>query len=803
MIQNYSIQHGKLNFCLKYLIAFFLFTGSQTCLNAQSKGFENSIKTFQNYSEAYRETVYSHLNKTILIKGETLGFSSYVLNKDLKKPSHLTKNLYCVITDSNNKTIKSKLVKVENGFSNNVFGIDSLFTSGEYTFKAYTNWMKNFDEQDAFVETFKVIDPEVEKVIKRKIVKNKIDAQFLPEGGHFVNSVKTNVGVVIKDSEGYGISNASGVVLDKKNQTVTTFKTNSLGIGRFFLTPKMDENYIVEVKNLDTTFQFEINNIKERGISVSLNDLKSKIALEFKTNTTTLNQIKGKAYKLAFHNGKNIKAIDVLFKSESLVKIIDIKDLFSGINIFTLFDENNNPILERLFFNYEGINFIRSAKPSIAKSRDSLKIQIPYKALKSLKNTNVSVSVLPEETKSYQRHHNIVSYALLQPYVNGYIENAAYYFTDINGKKKYDLDNLLITQGWSSYNWNTIFNSTNANNFAFEDGITIQVNNNNNGPSSFIIYPLENNQGFLVDLPENEKKITKSGFYPESDEKLNLATLNRKGKVKKSNFYTRFYPSKIPTFNIHTKPLSLKGLTYTKYTEATPFVIDFNKAQELDEVVVKTDLRQTKINMLKGSSWNKVYLFDDAKRAMNLTLENYINSYVVGFYANWSDGELKIESRTDGSLIGSSTPIIYLDDVRLSSNEFLINFDMSRVDYIVVNRHGFGEGMLGANGAIKIYTSNLFPGKNKNQSFRAYEFPIAFSKNKNFYIPKYTSYTDDFFKEYGVIDWIPNCKTDNLGNLNLTIHNSGNNNVKLFIEGLTQDGSFISETKVIKFTDSQ
>ncbi len=138
------------------IVAFYSPTGEP--LMAQIENSENIITPFNDYNALYREVAYCHLNKSTFIKGEMIGFSGYVFDKDLKVPSTLTKNLYCVITDNNNKVIKSKMVKVNNGFTNNVFKIDSLFTSGNYTFKAYTNWMKNFDEPNAFVESFRVID---------------------------------------------------------------------------------------------------------------------------------------------------------------------------------------------------------------------------------------------------------------------------------------------------------------------------------------------------------------------------------------------------------------------------------------------------------------------------------------------------------------------------------------------------------------------------------------------------------------------------------------------------------------------
>ena len=106
---------------IKFLITMLIYTVSHTSLQAQESGQDKIDESYQNYSKAYREIAYCHLNKSTYIKGEHIGFSAYVLNKDLKTPSELTKNLYCVILDSTNAIIQSKLVKIDNGFSHNIF----------------------------------------------------------------------------------------------------------------------------------------------------------------------------------------------------------------------------------------------------------------------------------------------------------------------------------------------------------------------------------------------------------------------------------------------------------------------------------------------------------------------------------------------------------------------------------------------------------------------------------------------------------------------------------------------------------
>jgi hypothetical protein len=735
-----------------------------------------------------------------------LGFSAYVLDKDLKVPSRTSKNLYCVITDSNNKVVKSKLVRLTDGFANNVISIDSSFTSGNYTFKAYTNWMKNFDEPNAFVELFRVIDPELENTVEKPVIEDSLDAQFLPEGGYLVTSVQTVVGVIIKNLQGFGVSNIEGKVYDTKNELKTTFRTNRMGIGRFLLIPDINERYIVKINHLNKAYQFQLTDVKPKGISINVNNTRNSLALSFRTNESTLKDIKGKLFKMTIHNGNEGNGFVFRFNKKQIVKIIDHKLLFSGTNIITLFDEENRPILERLFFNYKGVNLITTDNPISIARRDSTYITIPLTNFvnESNKYSNISISVLPEKTKSYQRHHNIVSHTYLQPYLKGYIENAQYYFANVDFKIKYDLDNLLITQGWSSYKWDNIFDYNITDDYAFEDGIELRAFQQDSRQSDFILYPLKYSNGVLLNLTEDQNRFVVSNLYPTGDERLNIGALNRKGKAKDNpKLYLQFFPSNISDYHVNHYILNPRSSDLTQNLSESIFTqVDLNKTQILEEVVVEASARLTKIKNLESKAFIEVDVFDDKKRAMHLSLARYINNYVPSFIANERGGTFNIKRRFSRTLTtNNQSPIVYLDDVLMSSLDYFYAFDMSTVDYVTVNKDGLGEGFLGANGVIKIYTSLDYSNKRDGNFLKQFEFPLTFSKDKKFYAPKYVVYNDSFFNQYGVIDWIPRCSIDEKGNLNFKVYNPANNNMKFFVEGITSQGNFISETIVLKLND--
>ena len=117
------------------------------------------LKSYTDYTEASREIIHVHLNKSAYLEGEDIGFTAYVFDKSTKQPSLSTTNLYVNLVDDTNNVVKKALLKVDNGVASNVFTIDTTLTTGNYTFKAYTNWMRNFNERNYFEEHIEIINP--------------------------------------------------------------------------------------------------------------------------------------------------------------------------------------------------------------------------------------------------------------------------------------------------------------------------------------------------------------------------------------------------------------------------------------------------------------------------------------------------------------------------------------------------------------------------------------------------------------------------------------------------------------------
>ncbi len=782
---------------MKKIIAFLLLVIANG-YGQKQLDFDKVPEAFEAYSQLPREVVYVHLNKSTYIKGEYIGFKAYVFDKGEKKLSNETKNLYCTIADEQNRIIKKQLIKIDNGIGDGLIRVDSLFNTADYSIKAYTNWMRNFTEPNYFEQIISVVDPETDPEIKAEEQQLKIDTQFLPEGGHAVAGLEAVFGVIIKDQNGFGLPFIKGTVVDGNGDFVTTFKTNNFGIGRLGFLTANNKSYSAKFNYLNKEYIFPINDIENQGIVVKLQDLKNKVGLTFRAQFRDKKLLR-EAYLLTIHNGDSLKAIDLQFNRESaeIIKVFPKENLFPGINVITLFTPEGKPVLERLFFNEVGIDLRSDLKCQVIQKQDSLYLSLS--ALKEImpnKWSSLSVSILPESTESYKAHHSLPSYQLLNPYVKGPIENAAYYFKDMSPKKSFELDNLLITQGWSSYDWNTIFTQAPKYLYDFEKGLTYKVTLNSRKGNEYYIFPSYHHKSQILSLEKEKNSFSVDEYYPVEGEKLGIAELSNSGESKPAKVFIQFKPSSIPDFQLRrVSLLPNKKPQILNFMEVPMSFEKIEKLQQLDEVVILKDRTKTRIEKLANSTAGKIDFFKPNDPRRNQFLSNYLGTR--GFLVNEYAGDFFIAARNPNTP-NNTRPAIYLDGVLLTDFNILYRFRMDLVDYIEINASGVGNGLFGGGGVIKIVTDPFRRVENfGGESYVDYDIPLVFNKKKRFYNPSYQSYNSNFFNTYGTIDWQPNVSFNTNGEAVLQIKDYGIPKLKLFVEGIVNDSEYVSETLVI------
>lgn len=782
---------NKLNLLCAVIVVFF------TSQMVSQNGVELLIDTYTDYVDAPREVAYVHLNKSVYVEGEMLGFQAYVFDKITKERSMMTSNLYCTITDNDGNVVKEKLVLMQNGIASNVFNIDSTFTKDEYTFKAFTNYMLNFDEQNHFEQKFKVIYADKEEEIRLSSNNSKIDLQLLPEGGHLITDIFNNVSVIAKNELGEGIPNASVAIVNLNNELISELKLNEFGIGKTIFKPTMGESYKLKLTTNEFKHQINISDIKPTGLALSLTEVQDKVIFKISTNENGLKTFGNRNFNLVIHNGGEINTVPFSLNNQPEAAIaFESTNLFTGINIFTLFDENNRPILERLYFNYNGMITGDLNPEKVIKKSDSITVVLNIKDFKKDTFNNLSISILPGKTKSYNHHNNILSSVYIQPYINGAIENGAAYFKNNDQKTKYNLDLLLMSQGWSSYKWSNIFKGAPLLNHAFERGIDVVATiNNNNKSGTYMVYPLKNNNTEIFEVTSNQSKFHQENLVPVEGESFRASLLKKQGKTGSPGLYVRFHPANIPMFSKQTPILSanLQKQFNSNYIDfATQ---SWDNAVALDEVVVTSSRQFTRAEKLNRTAVNsRVEVVSDKDRMTNVRLSVYLNR--LGWYAEERPGNFTISNPRVNW--GPNTPLVYLDDALLTDYTILSNMNLEVIDVIEYDLYGRQGGIRGNAGYIKIYTDpSVMLKSNNSANLLRQQFPLTFAKDQRFYSPVYKYYNTNFFNELGVISWFDRVTPDENGRVELKFPNTNTSEIKLFIEGIVNGQQLLSSEKTM------
>ncbi|MEY8848106.1 hypothetical protein AB9K26_04790 [Psychroserpens sp. XS_ASV72] len=786
---------------MKYQLFYLIFFLSLP-LNVLSQSNPKIETAYPEYFNLPRETMFVHLNKTTFISGEEIWFKTYTYDRRQHKVFKETTNIYVGIYNSEGKQIKKQLFLAENGRAHGSFKIDSTYTSGTYYVKASTNWMQNFKENDAFVQKILIVDKNYAEPQKEAI---SYDFQFLPEGGHCIADTKNHIGFKAIDHLGQGVV-VKGKVLDSENFELLTFESNTFGMGKFIFRPEPNKAYTAEItfKNGETITK-QLPKAELEGISMLINNSdKNEIVMSFYTNNETLKNIKNKSFKIAIHKDGDMKLLPLSFGQSTRKSLALNKEvLFEGVNTITLIDSENRPINERLFFNSSSLkseSVFLSQLPSI---NDSLALSMyHYKK----ENFNLSISVLPETTISYQPNHNIISAFYLRPYVKGYIETPQYYFYKPNAEKSEDLDLLLLTQGWSRYEWNDIFKNPPTEVYDFEQGITLAggINGNYADADSLYMYSTQYYSAQFIPLDKN-KGFKIPNFKVADNENLKFSYVNKKMQFLK--------PTLNVTYKVFNSIDSLSSKTVDVYkfqkTYGKPILENWtqNSTVDLDEVVVVSSSKK-KTPVVGFQSFERSFkkstkIFDENAGLTYPDVISYLRTH--GYKVSQTFGQVVIQSRIPNSISGEQypEPTIYLDDVQLQSFNVLYELPSANIEKIYIDKRGLGQSMSGGSGGvIRIYMkeNSVFDIKEASKvsaNYTVSEPTIGFTSPKTFYTPLYNSYNNSFFKEYGVISWIPKLELPQNVSSKILLPKTETKVIKLYIEGIADDGTLISEIKTL------
>jgi len=107
----------------------------------------------------FQEQIYVHTDKPYYYPGETIWYKGYLNYVTPAWRDSLSRTVYVELIDSNSKLIdQSKTLEINNGFFNNDFRLPDTLTAKSYYLRAYTNFNRNFGDENLYVKPLPLLD---------------------------------------------------------------------------------------------------------------------------------------------------------------------------------------------------------------------------------------------------------------------------------------------------------------------------------------------------------------------------------------------------------------------------------------------------------------------------------------------------------------------------------------------------------------------------------------------------------------------------------------------------------------------
>ena len=399
-----------------------------------------------------RELVYLQTDKGIYETGEDLWFKIYVMDAQSLALSERSKTLFVEMLNAKDSIVWQEKYPVLSGIAEGHMYIDKDLKEGDYRIHAYTRF--------SFLnDTLRPVYPKKIRVVKSIAYKGTDSPQdedrpvvrlsFFPESGDLIDGIPTKVAFKAQDAKGMPAKVAGR--LQENGKEIARLETVHDGMGFVFILPRKTSSYKVVLSDGQ---EFSFAEVADSGLSIYLRKqtdeylefhlCQPKEAAPQKIRLT--GRMRGKLYCMAEGTLRDILRIKIPVKEFPL----------QGIAEFTLYNENGQPMAERLVYVHPErklhIELNTDSVRYFTRGKGKLNVKVTDEAGNPVQ-AHLGLSIFDGAYQNELNPENMLSYCLLSTEIKGNIHNPAYYFDDNNKDRLAALDLLLLTQGWRRYVW--------------------------------------------------------------------------------------------------------------------------------------------------------------------------------------------------------------------------------------------------------------------------------------------------------------------------------------------------------------
>lgn len=634
------------------------------------------------------------------------------------------------------------------------------------------------------------------------LVLNKIDLQWMPEGGTWVAGLPNWVAFKALNENGKP-ADVKGVIQDETGQVVAQFESYQFGMGKVLLEPKLGKTYSASISSpAGITAVYPLPMATMSGVVMNFYRAEGQLMVKLNSNIADSFKLVGLSHDQTLYQ-------QTLWLANGTQSIPINTDIFpAGIAQFTLYNSSGSPLAERLVFMQENkllhISIKTDKQQYLPREKVKLSISTHNEQGKPVP-ANLSLSVLDDKLWTFadDKQHHILSWLLLGSELRGKVEEPPFYFKKDEPKALPALDLVMLTNGYRYFAYIDYVRQeqqlkytpdetkllsgviTDAANKPIKATVyLINAHNNTKDVKQFVTAPdglfyfgnmQASNYYYVVAKPLNTMQQVRInimhnglGHNPVS------ASMNALKGGEERGFVVTKKLAKQPI--LKAEPSAVKDMVFQP-------VDVLGRANNLSEVVV------TGYGTARRRSISSSVSLVNAKQLENIGINNFDNilqGKVAGLQitrqANPGAATL-IRLRGISTLSGNNEPLYVLNGEVVNRNGLGIN--VNDIESISVLKDGAAAALYGsqaANGAIVIETKKFRAnGRSKNfvlpQPSCATQLLMAsapqFTIARQFYAPLYQSLLTPERNDFrDALYWNPTVQTDKAGKASLEFYNS-------------------------------
>ncbi|MFO7668156.1 MAG: hypothetical protein R6W31_00720 [Bacteroidales bacterium] len=745
-----------------------------------------------------QEKIYLHLDRPSYWANDDIWFKAYVKESPINEC-----NLYVELINSSGSVVYKNTAWVQNGLAYGDIHLEDTLSSGLYQIRAYTNWMRNFDEvwffrQDLLIWNLRDKEFDAES---NSLDQKSMDLQFFPEGGTFITGIKNRIAFKAVDNRGKG-RDFEGVIIDNSGNKIVDLKSDYKGIGSFVIQPEEGVKYSAVVSFADHVVKgIDLPKHKNEGVVLSINSIDPAIiGIKLTEISLDSDRTKKTEYLVLGQSGGEICYQSPVIANDEINTIeIEKHTLPGGIIRFTLFDSNLIPVCERLVFNnhVSVVNLMIKTEKSDYIPREKVMIGVgAYTNRGEACKTNLSMSVFNASAQLEEKQYpnNIFTQFLINSELKGNIEDPAFYFKDDSLSTLLALDNLMLTHGYREFTWKEILeNEYPEIQFQPEPSIEIKGQVVSTGLGKPVVngkvtmMTLKSLLGVYEQVTDSLGQFVFSDLYFYDTLYIAIKALNRTGK------------------NVTSIIIDSSSWTSPK-SKLLPYPIEHHRYESihsLDNSQEKNDLIKRKWTLSDTILFDDVYVLarkkekDDGHPRVYLKADYVVDmgkqDDVLGNVFESIEGRFPGVIYQNGGFYARGDLLkIYMDGME-DKNGVVGSLPSQMFDKVEYVKSGMSAGINYKGGILFFYAKR--GGQFVSTPREAYGMTsarvIGYSVSRKYYSPVYES-TEAAKKEKdyrNTIYWNPLVRTDSTGFTQVAFYNSdetGEN--RIVVEGVTSDG---------------